>query len=112
MPFGVPYRIGDGGIWVGMILSWIFWILVVALVVVLLVAAGGLLVGHPSARTELEHAYERQIAGIARHKTIVAANARHFVMLDDPAFLTAAMEDFLGRVRIIHRPSPPAVVGA
>ena len=33
MPFGVPYRIGDGGIWVGMILSWIFWILVVALVV-------------------------------------------------------------------------------
>jgi putative membrane protein len=37
VPFGVPYRIGDGGIWVGMILSWIFWILVVALVVVLLV---------------------------------------------------------------------------
>ena len=37
MPFGVPYRIGDGGIWVGMILSWIFWILIVALVVVLLV---------------------------------------------------------------------------
>lgn len=36
MPFGVPYRIGDGGIWVGMVLSWIFWILVVALVVVLL----------------------------------------------------------------------------
>jgi putative membrane protein len=37
VPFGVPYRIGDGGIWVGMILSWIFWILIVALVVVLLV---------------------------------------------------------------------------
>jgi len=37
VPFGVPHRIGDGGIWVGMILSWIFWILVVALVVVLLV---------------------------------------------------------------------------
>ena len=37
MPFSVPYRFGDGGIWVGMILSWIFWILVVALVVVLLI---------------------------------------------------------------------------
>jgi putative membrane protein len=37
VPFGFPYRGGDGGIWVGMILSWIFWILVVALVVVLLV---------------------------------------------------------------------------
>jgi putative membrane protein len=37
VPFGFPYRFGDGGIWVGMVLSWIFWILVVALVVVLLV---------------------------------------------------------------------------
>ena len=37
MPFGYQYRIGDGGIWIGMILSWIFWILVVALVVVLVV---------------------------------------------------------------------------
>jgi putative membrane protein len=37
VPFGFPYRFGDGGIWVGMVLSWIFWILVVALVVVLLI---------------------------------------------------------------------------
>lgn len=62
---------------------------------VLLVMAGGLFASNPAALSLSERAYESQIAGIARHRTVVAVKARHFIMLDDPAFLIAAMEDFL-----------------
>jgi pimeloyl-ACP methyl ester carboxylesterase len=62
---------------------------------VLLVAAGGLFAAQPAVRVEVERAYERQIAAIANHKTIVASNARHFVMLDDLPFLVSAINEFL-----------------
>ena len=62
---------------------------------VLLVMAGALFASNPAALSAVEGAYERQIAGIVRHRTVVAVKARHFVMLDDPAFLTATMEEFL-----------------
>jgi pimeloyl-ACP methyl ester carboxylesterase len=64
---------------------------------VLLMVAGALSASNPTALGIVERAYERQIAGIARHHTIVARKARHFVMLDDPAFLLATMEEFLNR---------------
>jgi pimeloyl-ACP methyl ester carboxylesterase len=64
---------------------------------VLLVAAGGLLASNPAALTTVEQAYERQIAAISRHRTVVARQARHFIMLDDPLFLFATIDEFLGR---------------
>ena len=63
---------------------------------VLLVAAGAPFAANPSALAALEQSYERQIAGVARHRTVVARQARHFVMLDDPAFLFSTMDEFLG----------------
>ena len=68
---------------------------------VLLVAAGAL--SNPAALPALEQAYERQIAGIARHKTVVAVKARHFIMLDDLAFLTATIEEFLPPLSLRER---------
>jgi hypothetical protein len=38
-----------------------------------------------------------EVAGIRRHRTVVARQARHFVMLDDPAFLYSTIDEFLGR---------------
>jgi pimeloyl-ACP methyl ester carboxylesterase len=64
---------------------------------VLLVAAGAQFAANPSALAALEQSYERQVAGIARHRTVVARQARHFVMLDDPAFLSSTIAEFLGR---------------
>src|SRR5581483_3378598 len=66
---------------------------------VLLIAAGGPFAALPAARTAMERSYEQQIAGIARHQTIVAEHARHFVMLDDLPFLTKAIEGFLAAAR-------------
>ncbi len=39
--------------------------------------------------------YQAQVARVPDHRVLVAANARHFVMLDDPAFLFSAMDRFL-----------------
>ena len=64
---------------------------------VLLVAAGAPFAANPSALAALEQSYERQVAGIHRHRTVVARQARHFVMLDDPAFLFSTIDEFLGR---------------
>jgi len=66
---------------------------------VLLVAAGGPFAAVPAARTAMERSYQEQVAGIARHQTIVAEHARHFVMLDDLPFLTKAIEEFLAAAR-------------
>jgi pimeloyl-ACP methyl ester carboxylesterase len=62
----------------------------------LLIAAGGLFAAQPAARVEMERAYERQVAGVSNHKTIVATGARHFIMLDDLPFLVSAISEFLG----------------
>lgn len=64
---------------------------------VLLVAAGAPFAANPSALAALEQSYERQVAGIAQHRIVVARQARHFVMLDDPAFLFSTIDKFLGR---------------
>lgn len=39
--------------------------------------------------------YESQVSRVPRHRVVLAKNARHFVMLDDPAFLFSAMDSFL-----------------
>ena len=64
---------------------------------VLLLVAGGPFAASPTALSAVEEAYERQISEISRHQTVVARNSRHFIMLDDPSFLLATMEEFLGR---------------
>jgi N-formylmaleamate deformylase len=49
-----------------------------------------------ASRKQVAAAYEAQVAKIPRHQVMMAEHARHFVMLDDPAFLFAAMDRFLG----------------
>ncbi len=39
-------------------------------------------------------AYERQYARLPGHRLVVAARARHFIMLDDAAFFFAQLDDF------------------
>lgn len=58
---------------------------------VLLIAAGKAL----GPKTRL--AYEAQVANVARHQVEVAANALHFIMFDDPAFLFNSMDKFLAQ---------------
>ncbi len=60
---------------------------------VLLIGAGGLAPSFMKSR--LAAAYEAQIASIPNHKFVLAEKARHFVMLDDPAFLFATIDAFL-----------------
>jgi N-formylmaleamate deformylase len=66
---------------------------------VLLVAAAGPFASSSEALQHVEQAYERQIAPIPTHRTILAVISRHFIMFDDLAFLTTAMNDFLGSDR-------------
>ncbi|MEO8623946.1 MAG: alpha/beta hydrolase [bacterium] len=42
-------------------------------------------------------AYERQVRAIPNHTVILATDARHYIMYDDPAFLYATMDQFLKR---------------
>jgi pimeloyl-ACP methyl ester carboxylesterase len=59
----------------------------------LLVMAGG---GMPeAARERTRAAYAAQIEAAPRGRVVVAEDARHFVMFDDPAFLHGAVESFL-----------------
>ncbi|HTE53675.1 MAG TPA: alpha/beta fold hydrolase [Kofleriaceae bacterium] len=60
----------------------------------LLVAAAGQ-AADPRERDQIAARYEQQIASIPVHRVAVAARARHFVMLDDPAFLFGQMDAFL-----------------
>ncbi len=56
---------------------------------VLLVAAGQGLDAGALAR------YQSQVSAVPHHRVVVAARARHFVMLDDPGFLFGEMDGFL-----------------
>ena len=38
--------------------------------------------------------YEAQVARIPDHRVVLAEKARHFIMLDDPAFLYATLDAF------------------
>lgn len=59
----------------------------------LLVMAGGGM--EPEARARTRRAYEAQVAAVPDARVVVAEEARHFVMLDDPDFLHGAVEVFL-----------------
>jgi len=43
-------------------------------------------------------AYEAQVAAAPDHRVVVAAQARHFVMLDDPGLMHATLDELLARV--------------
>ena len=63
-------------------------------------SAPTLLIGASGAAPEgmqpaFEKAYELQVAAAPRARVIMATKARHFIMLDDPAFLFAALDEFL-----------------
>ena len=60
---------------------------------VLLIAAGDGLTA--DMQNAVLAAYESQVSRVPRHRVVLANNARHFVMLDDPAFLFSAMDSFL-----------------
>jgi N-formylmaleamate deformylase len=61
---------------------------------VLLIASG---FGMTDTQREMTLArYRAQVSRVPNHRVLMATNARHFVMLDDPAFLFAAMDEFLG----------------
>ncbi|HEX6630292.1 MAG TPA: alpha/beta hydrolase [Gemmatimonadaceae bacterium] len=62
---------------------------------VLLVGAGNGATG--DALDAVRATYERQLRRVPHARVAIAADARHFVMWDDPTFLLATMDDFLGR---------------
>jgi pimeloyl-ACP methyl ester carboxylesterase len=72
---------------------------------VLLVGAGAL-APDEAARERLRLAYEAQVERVPRHRVVFAPEARHFVMLDAPGLLYAAIDAFLAE------PVPAAPAGA
>lgn len=46
-------------------------------------------------KPDMKARYEAQVAKIPKHKVVYAEKAKHFVMLDDPKFLFASMDEFL-----------------
>lgn len=64
---------------------------------VLLMAASA---GMPEAyASTVKDRYEAQIAAIPNHEVVVAAGARHFIMLDDPQFFFATLDKFLATAK-------------
>ena len=59
----------------------------------LLIAAGA---GSRFAEKDLLARSESQVAAAPQKRVLVASKARHFVMLGDPGFLFARMDEFLG----------------
>lgn len=64
------------------------------------ITAPALLIGASGAAPEamqpaFQKAYELQVAAAPKARVIMATSARHFIMLDDPAFLFAALDAFL-----------------
>jgi RNA polymerase sigma factor (sigma-70 family) len=62
---------------------------------VLLIGSGAFAASAEMKRNVLAR-YEEQVAKVPIHKVLIAEKARHFIMLDDPAFLFSAIEAFLG----------------
>lgn len=50
-------------------------------------------------RPAMEQAYRAQVSQLAGARVKMAATARHFIMFDDPAFLFAAIDEFLAGLR-------------
>jgi RNA polymerase sigma factor (sigma-70 family) len=61
---------------------------------VLLVGSGAFATS-PEMKKAVQARYEAQVAKVPNHKVLIAEKARHFIMLDDPAFLFSAMDEFL-----------------
>lgn len=61
---------------------------------VLLIGAGGAL-PPGDVRKVVAEAYKAQIAAIPDHRFVLAQKARHFIMIDDPAFLFETVDRFL-----------------
>jgi N-formylmaleamate deformylase len=49
----------------------------------------------PAARKELQARYEKQVSKVPHHKVVMAVNAKHFIMLDDPEWLLGQLDSFL-----------------
>jgi len=73
---------------------------------VLVVGAGAFAQDDPGFRKALIENYRGQLSGLARQRFELADRARHFIMLDDPAFLLNAMESFLQEVQAGIQPMP------
>ncbi len=52
-----------------------------------------------ASRKQLASAYEAQVAKVPRARVVLAERARHFIMLDDPAFLLSILDAFLKETR-------------
>ncbi|HWN41858.1 MAG TPA: alpha/beta hydrolase [Thermoanaerobaculia bacterium] len=50
-------------------------------------------------RKQLASSYEAQVAKVPNARVVLAERARHFIMLDDPAFLLSTMDAFLKEAR-------------
>ncbi len=64
---------------------------------VLLVGAGKALASNPERLEVARAAYEKQMQSVPNHNVVLAANALHFIMFDDPAFLMRTMDEFLAQ---------------
>lgn len=53
-------------------------------------------VGTEKQRAQMEANYRAQVADIPQHEVVFAPKARHFIQMDEPEFLFAEMERFLG----------------
>ena len=52
-----------------------------------------------ASRKRLASSYEAQVAKVPQTRVVLAERARHFIMLDDPAFLLSTMDAFLKEAR-------------
>ena len=52
-----------------------------------------------ASRKQLASSYEAQVAMVPQARVVLAERARHFIMLDDPAFLFSTMDAFLKEAR-------------
>lgn len=66
---------------------------------VLLIASGAMAPNARARETTLAQ-YEAQVAAIPTHRTVMAEKARHFIMLDDPAFFFEMLDRFLVPLRM------------
>jgi RNA polymerase sigma factor (sigma-70 family) len=65
-----------------------------------LLIGNGALATTPEMKKSAQARYEAQVAKIPKHKVVIAEKAGHFIMLDDPAFLFSAMDDFLRSAKV------------
>src|SRR5262249_54523966 len=57
----------------------------------ILLIGSGAFAASPEMKKNVQARYEAQVAKVPNHKVLIAQQARHFIMLDDPAFLFSAM---------------------